>query len=157
MTQRPKNFCYAPWTNVEIMQNGRIVPCCKFVDSHYKQKFNITTHSITDYQNGRYLADIKQEFLNDKWPLGCKQCQFEETHTQSKRNLDYTRWQSHYDNYDLNSGKYLTLGVAFGTTCNLKCIICNPYSSSSWQKEYNDLYGVNVPIIKDFRIINLIY
>jgi MoaA/NifB/PqqE/SkfB family radical SAM enzyme len=152
MTQRPKNFCYTPWTSIEIMQDGRIVPCCKFVDSHYEQKFNIATNSVADYQNGRYLADVKQEFLNGKWPLGCERCRVEEeSHTKSKRNLDYVRWQSHYDEYDLNSGKYLTLGAAFGTTCNLKCIICNPYSSSSWQKEYKDLYGINIPIIKDFR------
>jgi len=156
---RPDNFCYAPWSGLEIMQSGKILPCCKFMDEYYDRRYNITQDTVDDYRNSKYLAEIKQEFLNGQWPRGCERCKLEEeSHIKSKRQLDYDRWQDKYATYDINSNECLSLGIAFGNTCNLKCIICHPSASSKWQKEYSDLYGVTFPIIESFRkpVINSI-
>ena len=40
-----------------------------------------------------------------------------------KRQLDYARWQPYYDVYKEDQ-KLITASVAFGNTCNLKCIMC---------------------------------
>ena len=128
-------FCYAPWNNVEILPQGKILPCCKFQSSYYTQTFNITQHSIDDYRQSKMLADIKQEFIKGQWPTGCERCRIEEeSGIKSKRQLDYDRWQEQYDNYDLESDTLLTVSLALGNTCNLKCIICSPYASSKWAK-----------------------
>jgi sulfatase maturation enzyme AslB (radical SAM superfamily) len=38
------------------------------------------------------------------------------------------------------SDGFITASVAFGNTCNLKCITCNPVSSSRWRSEYTSIY-----------------
>lgn len=147
-----KNFCYAPWSSIEILPSGSILPCCKFSDQHYEQRYNITTHSIEDFRNSAKLKEIKQQFANGEWPRGCERCQIEEqSNIESRRQLDYQRWQQHYDNYDLDSDQLLTVGIALGNVCNLKCIICGPVSSSRWQQEYKDIYNKKIPIIEDVR------
>jgi radical SAM protein with 4Fe4S-binding SPASM domain len=134
-------FCYAPWTNVEILPSGDILPCCKFQQSQH----NIITHSINDYRNSNFLKEIKQEFLQGQWPKECERCKIEESiGVKSKRILDYERYQTSYDNYDLANDEILTLSLAIGNVCNLKCIICGPDASSKWHKEYQDVYGITV-------------
>jgi MoaA/NifB/PqqE/SkfB family radical SAM enzyme len=145
-------FCYSPWTNVDISPMGDITPCCKFQKQYYDQQFNIQTHSLNEYSNSQLVKNIKQEFEQDRWPAGCERCRIEESNgIESKRQLDYTRWAEYYNSYDLNSNEFITTSIAFGNTCNLKCITCNPYSSSRWQKEYHDLHGKNIPHFKFYK------
>jgi radical SAM protein with 4Fe4S-binding SPASM domain len=145
-------FCYAPWSNLEILPQGEILPCCKFQSNHYGETFNIKQHTIDQYRQSKMLATIKQEFEQGVWPPGCERCRIEEENNiESKRQLDYTRWQKHYQNYDLESDTLLTVSMALGNTCNLKCIICNPSASSKWAKEYQDIYNIQVQNIETVR------
>lgn len=145
-------FCYAPWNNLEILPQGKILPCCKFQSNYYKQTFNIAQHTIDDYRQSKMLADIKQEFTQGVWPAGCERCKIEEeSGIKSKRQLDYDRWQEHYNTYNLESDTLLTVSLALGNICNLKCIICSPYASSKWAKEYKDVYGIDVPSLEPVR------
>lgn len=145
-------FCYSPWTNIDISPAGDVTPCCKFQKKHYKQQFNIKDDSITEYAQSEFLDSIKQEFLNDRWPVGCERCRIEEENQiESKRVLDYTRWQEKYAHYNLSNTDFITASVAFGNTCNLKCITCNPHSSSLWKKEYNDIHGIDIKHFKFYK------
>lgn len=145
-------FCYAPWSNLEILPQGEILPCCKFQSNHYGEMFNIKQHTIDQYRQSKMLSTIKQEFEQGVWPPGCERCRIEEENNiESKRQLDYTRWQNYYQNYDLESDTLLTVSMALGNTCNLKCIICNPSASSKWAKEYQDIYNIQVQNIETVR------
>jgi radical SAM protein with 4Fe4S-binding SPASM domain len=145
-------FCYSPWTNIDIDPQGNITPCCKFQKQYYNQQFNIQTHSLTEYSNSKLVNNIKQEFLNETWPKGCERCRIEEENNiESKRILDYARWKDQYQHYSLNTGNFITASIAFGNTCNLKCITCGPHSSSRWQKEYFDLSGIDVLPFKFYK------
>jgi hypothetical protein len=145
-------FCYSPWNNIDISPTGDIAPCCKFQRQLYDQPFNIQTHTIQEYKNSQLLSEIKQEFLQDQWPLGCERCRIEEQNNiPSKRMLDQQRWQDHYTAYDLAQSDLITASIAFGNTCNLKCITCGPYSSSRWEKESQDLFGKTVPHFRFYK------
>jgi len=145
-------FCYSPWNNIDISPTGDIAPCCKFQRQYYDQQFNIQTHSIQEYKNSQMLKEIKQEFLQDRWPKGCERCRIEEQNNiDSKRTLDQQRWQDHYQAYDLTQSDLITASIAFGNTCNLKCITCGPYSSSRWEKESQDLFGKTVPHFRFYK------
>ena len=145
-------FCYSPWTNIDIDPQGTMAPCCKFQKQYYDQQFNIQTHSLSEYSNSELVNDIKKEFQQGSWPAGCERCQIEESNgIKSKRQLDHIRWKDHYDSYDLTDRKFITTSIAFGNTCNLKCITCGPHSSSRWQKEYHELYGKNIPHFKFYK------
>lgn len=140
-------FCYAPWSNIDIDSQGEITPCCKFNNSAYPDTANnIKTHALVDYRHSNTLAQVKKDFLEDKWPVGCDRCRIEEENNiKSKRQLDYQRWQQHYTDYDLEQAKILTASIAFGNTCNLTCITCGPMASSRWQSEYKKIYNIDVP------------
>lgn len=145
-------FCYTPWTNLDISPTGDITPCCKFQSQYYSEKFNIKTSTIKQYSKSEMVSNIKREFLEGIWPQGCERCRIEETNgIASKRQLDYDRWQDHYKTHDLTSLDFITASIAFGNTCNLKCIICNPQSSSRWQQEYKTIFKVDVPHFKFYK------
>lgn len=138
-------FCYSPWTNIDISPQGDITPCCKFQTQYYNQKFNIQTTTIEQYKNSEFLTEIKQQFWQDTWPQGCERCYIEEENNiESKRQLDYTRWQEYYQRYDIENPTFITASIAFGNTCNLTCITCNSNSSSRWQQEYQTIIGKDI-------------
>ena len=151
-TSPPGIFCFAPWSNLEILPGGSILPCCKFQDQFYDQRYSVTQNSLQDYLDSDMLVSVKQDFKNNQWPKGCERCRIEEnSNIPSKRELDYARWQQHYENFDTEHQTLLTLSLAIGNTCNLKCIMCGPAASSSWAKEYQDIYGVRTQSIRRFR------
>jgi MoaA/NifB/PqqE/SkfB family radical SAM enzyme len=145
-------FCHAPWTNIDISPQGNILPCCKYQLQPGDPSFNIQTHPLTEYARSAFLREIQQDFMNDTWPQGCVRCEVEEQNNiPSKRQLDHDRWQEHYARYDLNSDQWLTASIAFGNTCNLKCITCGSQSSSRWQQEYREIYGEDFQHVKFYR------
>ena len=145
-------FCYSPWSNIDISPQGDLTPCCKFQMSKYDASFNVQTQTLSEYYKSAFLAEVKQEFAQGQWPRGCERCRIEEENNiSSKRQLDYERWQQHYQQYDLDSSKCITASIAFGNTCNLKCITCSPYSSSKWHQEYLKIHNVDIGPVKFYR------
>jgi len=145
-------FCYAPWTNLDISPQGDIMPCCKYVPDVDDKPFNLQTHSLSEYSGSAFLQQIKQEFVKDQWPTGCVRCQIDEQNNiKSKRQLDHDRWQEHFAQYQLHSEQWITASIAFGNTCNLKCITCNSYSSSRWHDEYLTVYNQDIQHVKFYR------
>jgi len=139
-------YCHSPWTNIDIAPSGLIAPCCKFnVSAYDHDPQNIQSSTLTQYLASPMLAEVKQEFEQQQWPRGCDRCRIEEENNiKSKRQLDYERWQPHYDTYNTGSAKFITASIAFGNTCNLKCITCNPRASSKWQQEYRQVYNIDI-------------
>jgi MoaA/NifB/PqqE/SkfB family radical SAM enzyme len=146
-------FCYSPWTNLDISPIGDIAPCCKFLKQPDDPAFNIKTHNILEFKNSKFIKDLKQTFLSDQWPAGCERCRIEEQHgnIESKRQLDWQRWQQHYKTFDIEKDNFITASLAFGNTCNLKCITCGPHASSRWEKESKDLFGKTVKHFKFYK------
>lgn len=139
-------FCYSPWTNIDISPGGQVAPCCKFTGS------TPSYSSVEEYVASEFLESIKADFRNDNWHSGCERCRIEEQNNiESKRQLDYQRWKTHYDSYDLASNNFITASVAFGNTCNLKCITCGPSSSSLWYQEHKQIYSKDVKPIRFFK------
>lgn len=139
-------FCYSPWTNIDISPDGRVSPCCKFTGPLPEYS------TVDDYTNSEFLKSIKRDFENNSWPTGCQRCQIEEQNSiESKRQLDYQRWQTQYESYDLNCHQFITASIAFGNTCNLKCITCGPVSSSLWHQEHKQIYGKTLAPVKFFK------
>jgi MoaA/NifB/PqqE/SkfB family radical SAM enzyme len=145
-------FCYSPWTNIDISPQGTMLPCCKYQPASDDQRFNIQTHTLKEYSRSAFLNEIKQEFHQDRWPAGCVRCEIEEQNNiKSKRQLDHDRWHEHYAKYQIDNDQWLTASLAFGNTCNLKCITCGSHSSSKWRDEYVEIYGRNFQHVKFYR------
>jgi len=141
------SFCYAPWSNIDITPTGTIKPCCKFKYINTPE-YNIYKHDINDYINSKFLFTFKQQFLNDTKPPECERCWNEELNNiKSKRILDHERWNNFYTTFNLKDAHILTISLAFGNICNLKCRICSSISSSKWIKEeqvYNNVQTTKI-------------
>jgi len=137
--------CYLPWTHIDISSMGEMTPCCKFKSSKYPHKiYNINNSSIDDYVNSPTLTEVKNDFLNNKWPKGCERCRIEEENgIESKRIQDAKLWKDHLKE-DYQTKGFVTASIAFGNTCNLKCITCSPYASSKWQQEWKSITGLDI-------------
>ena len=135
--------CLIPWSNIDIDAEGNIAPCCKFKFEGQTRQ-NITSDKINDYVDSDFLKDIKKEMNANIWPKGCVRCKTEEENNiKSKRQLDYERYTDAFDNYDESKG-FITASIAYGNTCNYKCITCGPHASSRWRKEYKDIYNKDI-------------
>ena len=136
--------CYLPWTNIDISPQGEISPCCKFKNSVYPNKvLNINSSTIDEYIQNPTLKEVKRDFTEGRWPKGCERCKIEEENgIQSKRIQDADQWRDYLENYE-DKG-FITASVAFGNTCNLTCITCDPTASSKWQQEWKVLLGRDV-------------
>jgi MoaA/NifB/PqqE/SkfB family radical SAM enzyme len=137
------NFCHHPWVGLDIQNDGELRPCCKFKpDLENWKKFYIQD-GIENYNNSYEISELKKQFLNGKKPAGCMRCwKDEDAGYPSKRQLDYSNFPAELDNHDLESqDNFLFLTIPIGNFCNLKCRICSPSASTTWIKEWNDLFG----------------
>lgn len=146
-------FCHAPWTNIDINQQGAISPCCKFRHSKYPDPaLYIQTATVDEYVNSATLQSVREDFAQGKWPAGCVRCRVEEENRlPSKRTMDYARWSTSLDAHNLTSDRFITGSVAFGNTCNLKCIMCSSWSSSRWHREYRELTGQDIAPVHFYK------
>ncbi len=134
--------CYVPWTNLDISPQGEMSPCCKFKNSVYSnQVLNINSSTIDDYIDSPTLKEVKKDFTEGRWPKGCERCKVEEDNGIESKRIQYQKLWSD----DLAEDKgFITASVAFGNTCNLTCITCDPSASSKWYQEYKKLYGIEI-------------
>lgn len=128
----PDTICPLPWTHLEIRNNGTISPCCIYKGSIG----NIVTDQLSDVFNLSRLTDIREQFLSGDRPSGCATCWQNENNgvvSNRQRHLEFLS-QDFFSNY-IDSPKLTSLDLKTGNTCNFKCRICGPESSSLWAQE----------------------
>ena len=102
--------------------------------------YKIHKDSLADVKSSPTYALIKEQMLNGIQPSTCKRCfKQEEAGVESSRQVYNNIWQHKIDVNKENNVLYLDLRL--GNTCNLKCRMCNPYSSNQWVSEWEELYG----------------
>lgn len=139
-------LCYAPWANVNISPQGTISPCCKFRTQFYSQTFNIQNDTLDEYRDSNFLEEVKRTLDQNIWPIGCQRCQLEEQNNiRSMRQNNNKQWEETFED------SWTTASIAFGNTCNLKCITCNPYSSSKWYEEHKQIYNTDTKPVKFYK------
>lgn len=138
-----ENFCYHPWVGLDISSDGELRPCCKFRPELENWKKFYIQDGISDYNNSNEILSLKKQFLEGKKPDGCLRCwKDEEAGYPSKRQMDYGNFSTELNNHNLNSkDNFLFLSIPVGNFCNLKCRICGPNSSTTWIKEWKDIFG----------------
>lgn len=133
----PDSICINPWTNLEIDLTGQITPCCLYKKSLTSK--SIHEHSLLDIINDNNQTQLKQQFLQGQYPVGCQKCWDDENNGKvSKRLRDNYVFREKLFDVDYNnfeSTTLLSLDIKLKNTCNLSCRICNPVASSKWMSE----------------------
>lgn len=131
MPSHQKPLCQAPFKNIRISMisaNNMVYrPCCNYRD------YNITHKNVNDYIHSSELTNLQQSMHGNTLPAGCETCVKEEDQAQTslRQNMNQNR---------VPYGQGIAqLEVFPNNTCNLRCFMCNPMSSSSLAAEYHAL------------------
>jgi len=139
-------FCALPWMHIATSPGGTFRVCCNSDNRNNKilkedgTPFKIYKDSVEDVKNSPTYALIKEQMLNGIQPPTCKRCfKQEEAGFESSRQVYNHVWESRVKLNENTETLYLDLRL--GNQCNLKCRMCNPYSSNQWVNEWEELYG----------------
>ena len=139
---------------------GSIRLCCDSVGEESRSKdkygkdFKVYRSGPEEYLNSENFKKIRSQMLNGEIPKSCINC--------SKReDLDGESPRLHFLNkYQFSQEEAIRLidedgtlikpviksiDLRLGNNCNLKCRMCNPWSSSSLKKEFELFHNESVP------------
>lgn len=135
----PPTVCAFPWSNIEIRSEGTITPCCNFIGS----LGNIATDTVVDAFNSPKMRQLRQDLVDGKKPSGCRRCwDIEDQGLTSMRQNNTKRLKDNFLNQHFENPKIVYMDLKFQNTCNFKCRICNPGSSSLYAEEQFKHYKI---------------
>lgn len=132
-----KTWCYNADHALRLTNDYRASACCMM---HGLEEDSDRGQPLIELFNKDKLLDVRKSLnAGIRHPV-CKLCwQEEDAGRASKRIRDNQRYKNDlaarvtFDNLT-------SLELNLGNTCNIKCRTCNPKTSSSWIKEYHDVY-----------------
>lgn len=130
-------FCVRPFMHSLVDTAGRFRVCCR-IDS--KSGYNINKHTVEEWWNSNYLNDIRDRMRQGKDLPECWRCHKQEEHgATSFRETSNQEWA------DINNTTNFPIDweIQITNLCNLKCMMCNPWSSSQILVEENKIFEVN--------------
>lgn len=137
----PETMCAIPWSNIEIKQTGTITPCCM----SNGQFGNIQTDSLIDVFHGSQMQKLRQDLLSGHKPKVCQGCwDKEDQGLTSIRQHNIKRLRDPFMTKFLDDPQISYLDIKFNNTCNFKCRICAPESSSLIANERHKFLGIRI-------------
>lgn len=171
MNMNPPTFCMHPFTGLATREDGAVKICCR---SH--PIGNIQDNTLEEIWNNDAMRRVRYQVLNNIRPAECEPCfSLEDQGVESLR-LRHVRGVIPEARIKLypNATKAMssdftmpfeipTMEIKLNNLCNLKCRMCNPMDSTSWndwgevvefyKKENNFLVGK----IEDLNLVNKPY
>jgi sulfatase maturation enzyme AslB (radical SAM superfamily) len=125
-------FCPLPFTSIEADPMGKCKVCC--LSTETIPNIDLREHTLTDAFHSDYMANLRQQFINNQRPDNCVRCWDEEAAGRtSKRMHSINKLLS--VSIDAGTTDLQFLDLKLGNICNLKCRICGSFSSSKWAAE----------------------
>ena len=136
-----KTFCMHPFTGLATREDGAIKVCCRSQPVGW-----IQDDSLENIWNGHMMKDVRRKVLNGERPEVCQPCfDLEDQGVESLRqrhingvipeariNLYPTALDALTNDYTMPF-EFPTMEIKLNNLCNLKCRMCNPLDSTSWQ------------------------
>ena len=138
-----KTFCILPWMHLAINSSGSLRVCCnstpgKNFITKDGRPYKAWYDDLEEAWNSPVYKEIRKQMLDGERPEMCQRCfREEDVGIKSPRQAWNDKWKEdkeYTENPEFNI-KYVDLRL--GNLCNLKCRMCNPYSSNQWVKEWH--------------------
>lgn len=143
-----KTYCPLAFNTIYSSNSGEYNLCCRAInknknnyykENHILKKYNTKNTSPFQFFLSKEMEDIRKKMLNGEKIDICQNCYDEET------NIGYSNRKKYVDKF-LKKKKVLPRDVEkvelklriFGNYCNLSCVSCHPYNSSTRKKELKD-------------------
>lgn len=121
--------CVYPWNGLAVRPDGTAIPCCMYNDQN-NLNFKSSNLSMEDLRNSEVWRNIRNDMLNNKFPMGCMNCKNdEELGLQSLRINGLKRF---IPIKTVNADKIKILEIAFSNLCDTACMHCSSKYSSRW-------------------------
>lgn len=148
------NICVLPFIHLATHPNGVVTPCCQsdmtngFSFSKDEEVNILGKESIEQISNSTNFCGIRKKMLDGEQPKECAGCyRLEEMGGISKRNYENDKYKHTVDELKnlvneegkLNKINYKFIELRLGNVCNLKCLTCNPMSSTKWNEDVEHL------------------
>jgi hypothetical protein len=135
----PTTLCPMPWTHMAIDQPGNARPCCVYKDP----VGSVIDQSIDQLFYNQDSIQLRQKLLSGEKIAGCGHCWNLEDHGLTSNRVMHMRLlKKDLLTWYLDNPEIISLDLAPGNTCNFKCRICNPISSSLFAQEVQSTTGV---------------
>lgn len=146
-----ETFCVLPFMHAAVNPGGSFRVCCNSNPKNNKvlkddgsgKEYKIFRDSIDDVWNSNWYKNIRSQFLKGERPETCQRCfREEDAGIRSPRAGYNEKWFKD----DVQLAEEIEVDVRYvdlrlGNLCNLKCRMCNPWSSSMWVKDWNQVVG----------------
>jgi len=166
MLQISKTFCMHPFTGLATREDGAIQVCCR---SH--PIGNIQDNTLEEIWNNDNMKRIRQQVLHGERPPECAPCfNLEDQGVESLRQrhitgvipesriTSYPHAMNGMDSDFSMPFEFPTMEIKLNNLCNLKCRMCHPMDSTSWNdwEEVKEFYvKENNFMVKAIEDLNL--
>lgn len=166
-----KTFCMHPFTGLATREDGAIQACCRSHPVGYIDKNN-----LEDIWNNETMRRIRRQVSNNERPAECEPCfSLEDQGVESLRQrhingkIPEARSNLYPNALDLLKDDYSmpfnipTIELKLNNLCNLKCRMCHPMDSTSWndwdaiEKFYKKDNNVIAQLIDQYELKNKPY
>lgn len=138
-----ETFCILPWMHLATNASGSLRVCCNSTPGKNQilrengKPYHITDTDVVNFWNSETLTKIRTQFLNSEKPDMCLRCFREESiGIKSARQSCNEKWMFDYEASATPALNINYVDIRLGNLCNLKCRMCNPYSSNQWVNEW---------------------
>ena len=155
--QVPDNFCLYPFTHFQLDPDGRARPCCKYKvgdPTWQKDVPKLPEVNIGELWEQEDFQNVRDQFLKNERPAGCKACWDEEAAGIPSMRLTRENGGKEHPHatffHHIPRPYPKSLDLKLSNLCNLKCRICTPFLSTQWMKEIIDLKVNDMGDVKTF-------
>lgn len=145
MTQS-KTFCMHPFTGLATREDGAVKACCRSHPVGY-----IQDQTLEQIWNNDTMQRIRRQVLNGERPAECAPCfSLEDQGVESlrQRHINGIIPEARINLYpntllqEIMPFELPTMEIKLNNLCNLKCRMCNPMDSTSWNdwEEVEEFY-----------------
>ena len=163
MSDKSKTFCMHPFTGLATREDGAVKVCCRSQPIGW-----IQDDTLENIWNGHQIQEVRRQVLNGERPEVCKPCfDLEDQGVESlrQRHIKGDIPEARINLYpntllqEVLPFEFPTMEIKLNNLCNLKCRMCNPTDSTSWNdwKEVEEFYDKEKNYIADnVRKLNLV-
>ncbi|MFN8790407.1 MAG: twitch domain-containing radical SAM protein [Bdellovibrionales bacterium] len=136
------HICHAPFVSLNFEQNGNVTACC-YNRSHVLGRY--PESSISEIWNQAKVEELRQAIRDNDLSLGCRLC-----YDQLMAGNFESMLTKNFDKLPINGEEAIKKGpfileFEISNACNLECVMCNGYFSSSIRKNREKLPPLTNP------------
>ena len=126
--------CMAPFTSIVIDKNGELLPCCEFM----ADKSDIPQGHVRNFSQwwNHDIQILRNKMIQQELDSGCSHCIKKESLGQNSLRKHHNQQFSTVP-IDEPILPVKRVEIRLGNYCNLRCIMCGEYASSSIATEYS--------------------